>query len=73
MARLTKLNYDNPGTPDDIKCLKVNLSLKSKDELIRIIAEVAECCDMEGKGYVNQWENDVRKAIGYTRKLAVSF
>jgi len=64
---MRRLDYDTPGSPQDLKVFKTNLQAKSKDELILIIGNVAECCDMSGKGYVNEWENRVRHAIGYTR------
>jgi len=64
---MRRLDYDNPGSLQDLKVFKVNLEAKSKSELILMIGNVAAACDMEGKGYVSEWENSVRHAIGYTR------
>jgi len=64
---MRKLDYDNPGSLQDFKVFKVNLEAKSKTELLLIIGNVASACDMEGKGYVSEWEGVIRHAIGYTR------
>jgi len=64
---MRKLDYDNPGSLQDLKVFKVNLQAKNKEELLLMIGNIAEACDMEGKGYVSEWENTVRRAIGYTR------
>jgi hypothetical protein len=59
------LNYNNPGSEEQRSKYLNNLSLKSKDELLLIIKDVANACDMTGKGYVNQWEDQIRHCIGY--------
>lgn len=63
---MRKLDYDNPGSPQDHKVFKINLESKSKAELLLIIGNVASACDMEGKGYVSEFEGIIRRAIGYT-------
>jgi hypothetical protein len=60
-----RLNYDNPGSYEQRQQYLTNLSLKSKQELLLILKNVAMCCDSSGKGYVNQWEDSIRNAIGY--------
>jgi len=64
---MRNLNYENPGTPQDLKVFLVNLELKSKGELLIILKHVAEYCDMKGKGYVSEFEGCIRHAIGYTQ------
>jgi hypothetical protein len=64
---MRKLDYDNPGSSQDLKVFKTNLQIKSKEELLLIIGNVAALCDSDGKGYVNEWEASVRHAIGYTK------
>lgn len=64
---MRKLDYKNPGSTQDLKVFKVNLQVKSKEELILIIGNVAAACDMDGKGNVGEWEGCIRHAIGYIR------
>lgn len=64
---MRKLGYDNPGTEQDRKVFVTNLEAKSKPELILLLKNVVECCDMDGKGYVNDFESTIRRAVGYTR------
>jgi hypothetical protein len=64
---MRKLDYNTPGSQQDFKVFKTNLQIKSKEELLLMVANVASACDTEGKGYISEWEDTVRHAIGYTR------
>lgn len=64
---MSELGYGNPGSLQDLKVFTTNLTLKRKEELLLILSNIASACDMEGKGYVSEWESVVRHALGYTR------
>lgn len=64
---MRKLDYDTPGTKQDREKFAESLSEKSKVDLVKILLKLANACDQEGKGYVNQWEDTVRRVIGYTK------
>lgn len=64
---MRNLNYDSPGSHQDLIVFKTILQVKSKKELILIIGNIAAACDIGEKGYVDGWEDMIRHTIGYTK------
>lgn len=63
---MKRLKYGNPGSPADRARYMARMAALPKEVLLVLLKRVAESCDMEGKGFVNQWEDTIRSDIGYT-------
>ena len=55
----------------DNASFKASLELKSRAELLLLLGNVANALDTNGKGYVNQFEDDLRRILRYKRSAAL--
>ena len=55
----------------DNASFKASLELKSREELLMLLGNVANALDCNGKGYVNQFESYVRRILNYKRSAAL--
>ena len=54
----------------DNASFKASLELKSREELLSLLGNVANALDINGKGYVNQFEDYLRRILNYKRSAA---
>lgn len=55
----------------DNTSFKASLALKSREELLMLLGNIADALDIGGKGYVNQFEDHLRGILRYKRSAAL--
>lgn len=55
----------------DNLAFKASLEIKSREELLLLLGNIVDALDIGGKGYVNQFEDYLRRILRYKRSAAL--
>jgi hypothetical protein len=73
MKTVQKMNTDELTAllRSDNAAFKASLSIKSREELLLLLGNIVDALDIGGKGYVNQFEDYLRRILRYKRSAAL--